>query len=249
MEHSDIQEQIPLYALGGLPMEESTRMGQHLEICPSCRALLSEYQFVADELLVQVPAQTAPANIGIRLANLTTPNGKRWAAASGRQDIPFWKQALVLPRWGLALVLLALLLLLGATGVLAWQLVRNERSPDQVAQMLAAPDLKILPLNNGTSGSNSGAGYICLVGDKNTALLWLYGLDPLDKEHAYQVWLRDDATRVSGGVFRADWDGRAVSVIQAPRPLSEYKEIGITVEPAAGSPEPTTPRIAGGNLY
>jgi Anti-sigma-K factor rskA, C-terminal len=70
----------------------------------------------------------------------------------------------------------------------------------------------------------------------------------VDQQHVYQVWMRDNTGRVNGGTFRADGEGRAIAVIQAPQPLSSYNDIGITVEPVMGSDWPTTPRIVGGKL-
>lgn len=248
MEHSEIQEQIPLYAIGGMSAEESSRVAAHLEICPGCRALLSEYRFVTEELLVQVPPHAAPERIGVRLQNLAAADALKSKPPTMPEKVPFWKKMFVIPRWGLALALLALLLLLGTTGVLAWQL-RNTPRIDEVAQVLTARDLKILPLKASETAADTSGGFICLVPGKSTALLWMYGMPHLDYDHAYQVWLKDGDTRVSGGLFRPNYDGRAVAVINAPLPLSEFKEIGITVEPSAGSPGPTTPRVVGGELY
>src|SRR4051812_2585060 len=84
MQHSQIQEQIPLYALGGLPKDEAAQLAEHLAVCPGCRALLSEYEFVADELLLQVPAETAPASIGANLLRIAQADAGKSNGASQR---------------------------------------------------------------------------------------------------------------------------------------------------------------------
>jgi hypothetical protein len=73
-------------------------------------------------------------------------------------------------------------------------------------------------------------------------------MDPLDYDHTYQVWIRDNGNRYDAGTFRANHDGRAVAVVHAPRPFGDFQEIGITVEPVGGSDWPTTPRVVGGRL-
>lgn len=272
MQHSELQEQIPLYALGGMTEDESARLAEHLAVCPGCRALLSEYQFVTDELLLQVPALTAPAAVGVNLSKLAqadaagqvgslrrNPTASPRPASSNHRGVPeiasrnsvsrprFWNQPIALPRWSFALGLLAVLLLLGAAGVFAFQLQNRTSTPQQVLQLLTSPNIKYVELTSGmgTPGNN---GYLCVSPNNTTGLLWLYSLPALDQQHVYQVWLLDDKGRINGGTFRPDTSGRAIAVIQAPRPLTDYNDIGITIEPVMGSQWPTTPRIVGGKL-
>lgn len=253
MNHQEIQDQIPLYALGSLPAQDAAHLTQHLDICPSCRAELNEYQFVADELLEQVPLQTAPARLAVRLQNIVHSEAKRGftqnaaAERNVRRDPPFWQKPLVLPRWAFAVALVAILLLLGGTGVLAYRLRTTSSMSREVTQLLTTRDLRYVSLTSGgmMPGDN---GYICIEADNSTGLLWLYNLPPLDADHVYQVWLRNDTVRDNGGTFRADGHGRAVAVVHGLRPLNQYQEIGITIEPAAGSQAPTTPRVIGGRF-
>lgn len=250
--HIELQEQIALYALGGLPEEDAARLAEHLDICPSCRAEWSNYQFVAQELLEQVPPQTAPARVATRLQNITTADARRahprTAPVSGSPASgPFWRQPLTWQRRLVALGVIALALLLGAVGGYAFgSRTRNETS-GEVMRLIAAPDLKYVSLRS-SGGSMRDNGYICITADNATGLLWLYNLQPLDRNHVYQVWLSDDTAPYNGGTFRADVEGRAVAVVHAPRPLNQYREIRITIEPAAGSQAPTMPGVIGGKL-
>lgn len=253
MMHAELQDQIPLYALGDLPADESARLETHLAVCPACRALLAEYQFVAQELLEQVPSQTAPARIGVRLQNIAQADAKKARPGSDTEltgpapKIPFWKRPFALPRWAATFALIAILLLLGVSSALAWQLQQRDNVPEQVVQLLSARGLEFVEMTSpGADPSNHG--FLCKNSANPTGLLWLYGLEPLDYDHVYQVWLRNNDTRVSGGTFRPDHDGRAVAVINAPQPLGDYTEIGITVEPVPGSTDPTTQRVVGAHL-
>jgi hypothetical protein len=49
-------------------------------------------------------------------------------------------------------------------------------------------------------------------------------------------------------LFTVDASGRGVWVVRSPRPWKEYQAVGATVEPAGGSPGPTSPRVIGGRL-
>jgi hypothetical protein len=256
MRHSEIQDQIPLYAVGGLSTEESSRLAEHLRICPSCRALLNEYQFVAEEMLEQVPPLTAPSQIGIRLQNLAQADAvKTRSRSNGSSPIPtpkadkprFWNQRLALPRWALALGLLFFLLLLGASGALAWQVQQQSVVGEQVLSLLSDHGLKFVELTASTPNGTVG-GFLCINEDNETALLWLYGMEPIGYDQVYQVWIRDGENRYDGGTFRPNYDGRAVAVVHAPRPFGDLTEIGVTLEPASGSEWPTTPKVVGGKL-
>jgi anti-sigma-K factor RskA len=49
-------------------------------------------------------------------------------------------------------------------------------------------------------------------------------------------------------VFSTDEKSYGGTRIRAPRSLLDYSEVGITIEPAGGSPQPTGPRVLGGPL-
>jgi anti-sigma-K factor RskA len=250
LNHAELQDSIPLLALGGLSADEQGQLEQHLLVCPSCRALLAEYDFVAEELNAQVPARAAPAGLESRLMKLAADARPTMPTRTAAPVRPTgWRRPVGVARWAVALAVLAGLVMLGALGVLAWQLQNAGPAPsDSVAALVTSHDLKFLPLVSSSGGTVTEKGIICIVPENSTALLWLYGLERLDYDHAYQVWLSTDGEQISGGVFRPGYDGRAVVVVDAPQPFSDYKEIGISIEPADGSPAPTSPRVIEGDL-
>jgi anti-sigma-K factor RskA len=74
------------------------------------------------------------------------------------------------------------------------------------------------------------------------------GLPRLDPAHQYQLWLVKDGERRSGGVFDADEYGYANLLLRVPRDFRGFTAIGVSVEPAGGSPGPTGDHVAGGKL-
>jgi len=91
----------------------------------------------------------------------------------------------------------------------------------------------------GTLIMNQDGEYGTLVVDK---------LSALDDNQKYQVWLIRDGQRTSGGLFSVNTQGYASLEIVVPRPLLDYQAIGITIEPAVGSPGPTGTKVMGGDL-
>jgi anti-sigma-K factor RskA len=82
----------------------------------------------------------------------------------------------------------------------------------------------------------------------NVALLCVYSMPKLEAGKTYQAWLVEDDRRASAGTFDVNNDGYGVLLINAEKPVSEYQQLGITVEPAGGSLAPTTPRVLGAGL-
>jgi anti-sigma-K factor RskA len=81
------------------------------------------------------------------------------------------------------------------------------------------------------------------------AQLSVAGLPALPPDQQYQLWfIQPDQMRVSGGVFRVTAAGTAVVDILLPADYRTYQRVGITVEPAGGSPTPTGPNVLMGNL-
>jgi anti-sigma-K factor RskA len=74
------------------------------------------------------------------------------------------------------------------------------------------------------------------------------GLPSLDEEHEYQLWLIRDGERTSGAIFSTDENSYGGTRIRAPLSLLEYSSVGITIEPAGGSQQPTGERVLGGPL-
>ena len=82
----------------------------------------------------------------------------------------------------------------------------------------------------------------------DTALLAVLNLPPLPPNKAYQVWLIKGDQRFGAGLFTVDSTGFGQTVIIPVDPFTEFDAIGITVEPAEGSPGPTGDSVLKGYL-
>ncbi len=93
------------------------------------------------------------------------------------------------------------------------------------------------------------AGYVYVDPASNVGLMLTYWLPTINADQRFQVWLvTPEGQRDSGGLFAADARGNASVIINAPAPVARYKSVGVTVEPAGGSPGPTSPRVCGGEI-
>jgi anti-sigma-K factor RskA len=240
MDHEEIEGLIPAYALGAADRDERQAVESHLPGCAACRALLADYRRLGDDLLYAAPVMGAPAGLTERLR-------RRLAPVSGEvRAVPWWAR---LRLRGLAPALAALLFLLAASN-LYWvgRVSRVQRQTAEQAAFLThlanAPAVKLTP----DSPAPYAQGVVYRPADSPVALLCVYGMPALAPDKTYQLWLIKDGQRDSGGLFRVTQDGFGLLVIRPDRPLSDYSALGVTVEPAGGSPAPTSPRVLGASL-
>ena len=70
----------------------------------------------------------------------------------------------------------------------------------------------------------------------------------LDSAQTYQLWLIDEGQPRSAGVFNPDATGWAWLAFSVEEALTDYQALGISVEPAGGSEQPTTTPLALGAI-
>ncbi len=106
--------------------------------------------------------------------------------------------------------------------------------------MLAYPSTQAFPIaSNGLTGS------VLLDRERNTVALVMWHLPELSAGQTYQAWLIEaDGHRVSAGVFQPQADASyTTQPIYSKQDVSNFVGVGVTVEPAGGSDQPTGPRI------
>ena len=252
---------LPACALGALDDAEQALVRAHVPTCAACRGQLASYYGVASALALAA-APASPAT-GLRDRIL------RGAGLQPRRSpLTTWLERWRLPRpgsFGLArlspaFAAVALLLAVGA-GVqsvrlqaeLGRQVAVNRSLADQAAAQeqltnsLLGPGLVVRAIKS-TDAASAAEAYLYLNPTGQHAYIWASGLPAAPEGKAYQLWLIQDGRRTSGGLFVPGPDGVGHLAVFAPEPLSSYQAVGITVEPAAGSPGPTGPRVLGGPI-
>jgi anti-sigma-K factor RskA len=247
---------LPDYLLRALEPEALRMVTEHLGTCERCSAQLAAYEAVLDHLGHTVPQHEPPAELRSRLlaaareGPVLTPRPE----FIHRRQQPTWR-----PRWAFLLTAANVVLCL-SVGWWTWHVQRetalvHQRWQDvqrqlamqrQAFTLITAPEVRPVVLRSDKADSHA-RGLLLLKPDDPHAVLIVEELPPLPRDRAYQVWLGwGDRQRDNGGVFRVDEQGFGLLSITAPRPFTTYQRVGITEEPAGGSPGPTSPRVIGG---
>ncbi len=95
--------------------------------------------------------------------------------------------------------------------------------------------------STGQPSASNASGILFVAADHNHWVLSLSGLPAAEVGKGYQLWFMGETTAVSGGTFTARV-GEKVELSAASMPAGT-RAIVITIEPAAGSPLPSGPRV------
>jgi anti-sigma-K factor RskA len=241
--HQLIIDLLPAYALDCLSPDEREQVRQHLETCTSCQTELRTFQGVTGQLAAAVMQRTPPPALKERVM-------REAAGLSGfmphTNHVPrevWWKK---LDRgWPLSgpvfqWVTLFLVLVLAGGNLFLWQKLSQSRSG-------LGQDFKSVELS-GTTFAPGAGGIFVISSDGSFGTLITDGMPPLKEDQAYQLWLVRDGKRTNGGVFTVKPNGYGTLVVRTSRSLLDFTSLGITIEPASGSPAPTGEKVLGGNL-
>lgn len=235
---------IPAYAIGALDEDKRAEFEAWLHHDQEAQSLLADYLAVADHLVVLAPLRAAPGHLQADLR-------QRLAASRGR-DAAAAPKVLLKSRisWILTAAALLTVVIAGTLFVQLDSVDDSDPTPDAAhlyAQLVARPDAsqyEIVPgdVDDAVSGS------LIVSPDGKQAVLRVSYLPPIDNDQTFQMWLVDDTgARASGGLFQAN-TSQDTLYIQVPfdRPVTAYQGVGVSLEPAGGSPyadQPTGPRV------
>ncbi|HEY3479332.1 MAG TPA: anti-sigma factor, partial [Streptomyces sp.] len=233
---ADLHTLTGAYALDALSEAERVEFDRHLQQCGACRQEVAELQATAARLATVVRAEPPPH---LRSAVLTDISRTRQQPPRLRAHKAVRMTKAPWTGWLAAGVVAVIALVLGVRGLSAdrrLDAARQEQSA--VNAVLTAPDAT--PLTGTGQGGTSRASAI-VSRSRGEAVLLAGDLPALDARHAYQVWTLGPGTVRSAGLLRGQ-------VPHQPRPVvtgipADANRVAITVEPAGGSPGPTTPAV------
>jgi anti-sigma-K factor RskA len=242
MNHSQIYELLPAYALGCLDDEDATSVSRHLASCKKCHTRLLDHQRTVDLLAFGAPRANPPAALKKKLMNniqstleadkkvKRLPKRRKWET--------FWSRLSPSPAWALASLILIISLFAG--NMMQWYNTKSLHH--EMAQELLIIKIK------GTEKAPEADGTLVIGSNRLQGVLVVGDLPVPDDGFQYQLWLLKDGKYTNGGVFAVSAGGYGRLKVISPEPLLGFQAFSVTVEPAGGSLTPTGREILGGAL-
>lgn len=231
------------FLIDALPGEERLAFEAHLDNCRACRDEVAYLQEATPHLATAelVP----PAGMRDRIVQQArhTPQEQ----LSGER--PSVGSAAASP-WPFRLTAAAAAVLLVAVGGLSYTLInltdelqQTRVTADRFADVLAAPDVAV----SSAQGVAGATGRVVASASRDEALIVVNQLAPAPADRTYQLWLIAGDRATSAGLFDTGPDGRAVRPLTTE--LTHVDAVGISLEPAGGSPRPTTDPVLAIELH
>lgn len=223
------------YALDAVPAEEAAAFERHLRGCPACGQEVRELRETAARLGRALATVPPPR---LREATLTrVAHTRQWPPSLARRGgVVKTRVAL----WGAAAA---------AVGALVFGLVTTTTDPgaDPAQQQLASVNAVLTAPDAATvKGAEPGTTTVVTSRSQGKIVVLAGELPPLAAGKAYQVWLIGASGVHSAGLLAPDGPHRTRPVLaELPGGIDR---VGITAEPAGGSPAPTVPAVVMVNL-
>ncbi|WP_415942895.1 anti-sigma factor domain-containing protein [Streptomyces sp. 067-1] len=244
MRTEDLHSLTGAYALHALPDDERDAFERHLAGCATCEQETREFAAATARLGLAATVVPGPVLKDRVLHRITTvrqvpPGGG--TVEKARRAVP---RGGGLARWALAACLAAAA---GLGGTAAWQheraqdagerAARAEQRAETLAGVLAAPDAesRTARLADGASGT------LVVSARQDRAVFLASGMAEPPSGKVYQLWFDDHGTMRPAGLMDPGSTSQAVLM---EGPVDGAAGVGITVEPAGGSKQPTSDPIA-----
>jgi anti-sigma-K factor RskA len=229
------------YALDALEAgSERDRFTRHLSRCQSCAAEVKGFREVATAMAFAAAAE-APAELRDRV--LTAAARTRQLPPEVRTDarprrsrtqVPWvpWLSGVV------ATASIVVAVLFGFAQAHTRDELNQVKAENQaISLLLSAPEAKLLT----HTVTNGGVATVVLAADRHELAVVTTGLPALPDGQVYQLWLIGKPKIVSAGLLPAAKNGQTPAVLATG--VVKGDTLGLTVEPAGGSAQPTTTPI------
>ena len=229
------------YALDALEAgSERDRFVRHLSRCPSCASEVRGFREVATAMAFAAAAEP-PAELrgrvlaaAARTRQVPPEVSTHARSRRSRARVPWvpWLSGVV------ATASIVVAVLFGFALAHTQDELNQVKAENQaISLLLSSPQAKLLT----HEVTNGGVATVVLSADRHELAVVTSGLPALPSGKVYQLWLIGKPKTVSAGLLPPAKDGRTPAVLATG--VAKGDTLGLTVEPAGGSAQPTTTPI------
>lgn len=222
------------YALDALDDDERAVFEEHLRDCPECAEEVRGLHNAAAELsqLTQAvpPPQLRAAVLGAVAQSRPLP-----PLVDGARVLPLRRNRTAALWQGLAAACALIAIVVSAWGYSEHRQAQKASTArvSVVESLLSAPDVRAT-----TTAMKQGQGTLIYSRREHRLVLIGRGMPVLPADETYQLWMMTPTgAPISGGLFRPDPNGNVE--LPASGDLDGVDRMGVSVEPAGGSAQPT----------
>ncbi len=235
----EVEELLPLFALGVLDADEAEAVADHLSVCPACSSQLVHFEAVSGLLGTALepvePSAGQRASLLDRAAAL--PRGARNGDARPLAPPPVVslseRRSSSLRSWALAAAAL-LVISLGGLGYWVNNLIDERDEARTTASTLAdfvSPDATVMPMTQMPAsqyGESWGAGK--MMKDANGEMIVVVeGCPPSNEDRTYVVWVGEGEDREVLGDMTIAADGSGWMPVSMPADMPTPDILGVSV--------------------
>jgi anti-sigma-K factor RskA len=226
-----------VYAADALDAAERAEFERHLEHCRPCAEEVRGLRETAARLAMAT-AVTPPPGMRAQVLAATArtrplpPPGRRLRALGGPRSLGRLRGPAMTA--GVAAMAAAIAVLAYFQVSTRDQLRQAQAGSSAVAAVLAAPDARVETAATKVGGSVTAV----ISADRREAVITTTGMPVQSGRHVYELWVMHGSSARPAGLMNAVASGATPPVLaDGVRPGDA---IGVTIEPAGGSPRPTT---------
>lgn len=223
-DHEQVKDLIAAYVLGAVEPEEAPLIRAHILSCDTCMAEADEMGSVTASLALAVDDEPLPPGFADRVVQAATGSAEAEAVS-----------APVKTRWWTPVSAVAGVAALVVVAVMGASLLQTRGQLAEKERLIAA-----LLQEDGLALQGRAGVTARMVPTEAGSYFVVAGLEEAPAERTYQLWLLRDGQPTSVGTFEVS-DG--IALIETEHDIERFDAAAVTVEPAGGSPGPTTEPI------
>lgn len=240
------EDLFPFYALGTASPEERSAVEAYVAAHPEAQARLDAMLRSAAVLPYAASPVTPPPALKQRILDRARAEAasSRAARQVGERSGP---RGWLMPAFSLASLFIAVAAILWGISlrnqVLELQLKTAALEQELNAQrnvlaQISSPTARTFAVA-GTPLQPNAHGQFIADASSGSAVLIVSGLKPLTPDSTYEFWLIGAKNAAPAGIFRVDAAGRAILQVPSGVVLASYNAVGVSIEPAGGSQQPS----------